>query len=44
LTLPREILWHPELQQLVFAPVPETALLRVPIAPPARVSLASRYG
>jgi sucrose-6-phosphate hydrolase SacC (GH32 family) len=44
LTLPREILWHPELQQLVFAPIEETALLRVPIVPPTHVSLASNNG
>ena len=27
-TLPREVTWNPELQQLVFAPVEEQALLR----------------
>jgi sucrose-6-phosphate hydrolase SacC (GH32 family) len=40
LTLPREILWDPELQQLVFAPIPETELLRVPIGPHVDVKLA----
>ena len=27
-TLPREVTWHPELQQLVFSPVEEQAALR----------------
>eukprot|EP01052_Picozoa_sp_SAG31_P015345 SAG31_NODE_984_length_10552_cov_4.679231_4_plen_192_part_00 len=29
LSLPREITWHPQLQQLVFSPIPELEMLRV---------------
>jgi sucrose-6-phosphate hydrolase SacC (GH32 family) len=49
LSLPREVTWHPQLQQLVFSPVPELEKLRLhslgsvrkatPLRPNASVSL-----
>ena len=48
LSLPRELTWHPELQQLVHSPLPELSLLRAKPAlarvapPPSRQGRPSR--
>ena len=44
MSLPREVTWHPELQQLVHSPLPEMAGLRVEpaLASPSRIAAEPR--